>query len=868
MSSENVNPAAQTGPPDPDVVRAAGVVKAVKFLWGFKLWIAGLGTFGGAAWAASQWVGEWPLWMLCLVIAAGVLPIVAGLFELQTWRARRGRQRQREEWGLEDGVAVPGHFRLSPWQDTPDDRKRFTRPDGLHERVTEWIRQSTLPLLYLTGSSGSGKSSLLNAAVLPALRGLSGGKDGVHSVVLRGFDDPLQELRDWLLKDDQPWADGDLKKKRTPRTLLAAVCERLRVTDPDARLLIVFDQFEELMILHEIDSEHVQQVREFLQDILATPPPGLTVLLSLRSDYEQQLEELGLPPQLLHQNWVKVGYLTRGQAEQFLTSTDARMKLAPELLTAVLNEASAVDDTPGQTKPVVINMLGLMLQRLHRTDPEVGERGTLLPRFVRASIEAQDVRDVSGPILTEMLQNDSATRLPQTIGDIARQSQLEPAEIQGCLNKLGDSDRQLVRPIVATGPIESRLWEISHDFIARLLVPILETPQKTVGERMRPLVAPASMTTALSLLVLLGLFNAATEQIRIRERLRDEHSIHLLQHDDSHTWRAVRVEGTRVDFKLSSNAIRLLSRHGDVAELDLRSCDALTTIPELTGLTSLQTLNLSYCDALTTIPELTGLTSLQTLDLGDCRVLTTIPELTGLTSLQTLYLAKCRALTTIPELTGLTSLQTLDLSSCDTLTTVLELTGLTRLQTLDLSGCRMLATIPELTGLTRLQTLDLSGCRMLATVPELTGLTRLQTLDLSSCFDLITVPKLAGLTSLQTLDLSGCFDLITVPKLAGLTSLQTLDISYCQRLTVLRLGAGLEKLQGIVAMECSELAEIVVSDELPSLQKFFVSGVPEPAVQSLRLRFRAKQVDVGTDESDAMDFIDDIRKKGALAIAP
>jgi hypothetical protein len=87
-------------------------------------------------------------------------------------------------------------------------------------------------------------------------------------------------------------------------------------------------------------------------------------------------------------------------------------------------------------------------------------------------------------------------------------------------------------------------------------------------------------------------------------------------------------------------------------------------------------------------------------------------------------------------------------------------------------------------------------------------------------------------------------------------------------LTELRLGAGLEQLQVIAAVECSELAEIVVSDELPSLQKFFVSGVPEPAVQSLRLRFRAKQVDVGTDESDAMDFIDDIRKKGALAIAP
>ncbi|MFT4558518.1 MAG: hypothetical protein ACI92S_003899, partial [Planctomycetaceae bacterium] len=50
--------------------------------------------------------------------------------------------------------------------------------------------------------------------------------------------------------------------------------------------------------------------------------------------------------------------------------------------------------------------------------------------------------------------------------------------------------------------------------------------------------------------------------------------------------------------------------------------------------------------------------------------------------------------------------------------------------------------------------------------------------------------------------------------------------------------------------------------ELPSLQKFFVRGVPEPAVRSLRVPFRGKQVDVKTDVSDAMNFIDDIREKG------
>ncbi|MGZ0165870.1 MAG: leucine-rich repeat domain-containing protein, partial [Planctomycetales bacterium] len=723
MTEQNAIPVPQPDSPDPDVVRAAGVVKAVKFLWGFKLWIAGLGTFGVAAWAASQWVGVWPLWMLYTLFAAAVLPVVVGLFELQSRWVRRRRQRRLEDYRLEHTVAEPGRFRLSPWQDTPDDRKRFKRPDGLHKRVTEWIRQSTLPLLYLTGSSGSGKSSLLNAAVLPELRGSSGGKDRVHSVVLRGFDDPMQELRDWLLKDDQPWIDSDFEKERSARTLLAAACERLRAVDLDARLLIVFDQFEELMILHEVDSEQVKQIREFLQDIVAKPQSGLTVLLSLRSDYEQQLKELGLPPRVLHQNWEEVGYLTRSEAEQFLISADPRLKIERELLSGVLNEASTVDGTPEQIRPVVLNMLGLILQRLHPTVPNFGRNGTLLTPFIQSSIEASHVRHVSGLILSEMLQKDSATSRPQTIADLARQTQLDPAEIQGCLNQLGDSDRQLVRPIdgvTAPVPREARRWEISHDFIACLLAPIIKIPQKSLRERLSPFAVPTSLVTALVLLVVHGLFSKATVQSHIREHLCDEHHLELIQNGDRQTWRAVPVKGFRGNFELRPSTVRLLSRHGDVTELDLSNRHRLTTIPELKGLTNLQTLTLRHCGTLTTISELTGLTSLRTLDLGSCYKLATIPELKGLTSLRTLDLTSCWALTTTPELNDLTSLQTLDLSGCMALRTIPELTGLTSIQTLDLTGCDSLRAIPELTGMTSLQRLDLSGCDSLRTIPELT----------------------------------------------------------------------------------------------------------------------------------------------------
>ncbi len=192
--------------------------------------------------------------------------------------------------------------------------------------------------------------------------------------------------------------------KNANRSRCAESSRRLHERHPGQRLLIVFDhQFEELITLHHLASERVKQVRDFLHELVASPPGGVTVLLTLRSDYEDQLEQLGLPAQMQNRNWRKVGCFTLGQAEQFLTADGAGLRLGKELLRAVLQEASEVDETPGRTKPVVINMLGLMRQRLHGVDPATQDRGTLLPSFIRTSIEGADVRDVRDVFLVERL---------------------------------------------------------------------------------------------------------------------------------------------------------------------------------------------------------------------------------------------------------------------------------------------------------------------------------------------------------------------------------------------------------------------------------------------------------------------------------
>src|ERR1700682_4027089 len=96
------------------------------------------------------------------------LPLLAVASQLLIeWRAKRN-VRGLKSLAVRVGAEQSGYFRIGPY--SADDQTRFHRADGAHEEVRSWIERADSVPLYLTGDSGSGKSSLLNAFVLPALR--------------------------------------------------------------------------------------------------------------------------------------------------------------------------------------------------------------------------------------------------------------------------------------------------------------------------------------------------------------------------------------------------------------------------------------------------------------------------------------------------------------------------------------------------------------------------------------------------------------------------------------------------------------------------------------------------------------------------
>jgi hypothetical protein len=102
--------------------------------------------------------------------------------------------------------------------------------------------------------------------------------------------------------------------------LIQRAVARLRKNNANARLVAVFDQFEELIILQRKGSLVVGEVNRFLRELQGAALDGFSLLLSVRFDYRIFLEPLGVPPLHLGENWQDVPAFTFSDSARFITA--------------------------------------------------------------------------------------------------------------------------------------------------------------------------------------------------------------------------------------------------------------------------------------------------------------------------------------------------------------------------------------------------------------------------------------------------------------------------------------------------------------------------------------------------------------------
>lgn len=195
--------------------------------------------------------------------------------------------------------------------------------------------------LAVVGPSGSGKSSVVKAGVIPALRenAIEGSKDWFVIEMMPSID-PMEELEVALLRIAvNPPESLITQLNEDERGLIRAV-KRVLPTD-DAELLLVIDQFEELFTL--VDEEEARA--HFLNSLLTAikdPRTPIRVIVTLRADFYGRPLQYNAFGELMRARTEIVLPLNSEELERAISGPAERvgMHLEPALLSTIVADVS------------------------------------------------------------------------------------------------------------------------------------------------------------------------------------------------------------------------------------------------------------------------------------------------------------------------------------------------------------------------------------------------------------------------------------------------------------------------------------------------------------------------------------------------
>ena len=382
------------------------------------------------------------------------------------------------------------------------------RKHDLDELITR-IAKPSYKLIVLYGKSGVGKSSLVNAGLIPQLEYTSFEGRDVCAIALRVYTNweeelekalktlspqPLLPLESKALTPQPPLPEGEGEQDSllpSPSGRGAGgegIISKLREKESqNKRLVLIFDQFEEFFFVYYNQPTERRRFFEFIGKLLNDSQnlSSLKVVLSLREDYLHYLLECNqiksmaaIDQDILSKNVLyRVGNLKVEAAKSLIqTLTEkSRFYLEPELIGAIADD---LKDELGEVRPIELQVVGAQLQqegiktleqyRLLGANP----KAILVERYLNdVIVDCGEEHERLAKFLLFMMTDERGTRPLRTRVELEKDLEDLLAEVHG-----DDSALDLVLEIfVRSGLVvlipESPLdrYQLVHDYLAEFI---------------------------------------------------------------------------------------------------------------------------------------------------------------------------------------------------------------------------------------------------------------------------------------------------------------------------------------------------------------------------------------------------------------
>jgi len=330
-------------------------------------------------------------------------------------------------------------------------------------------------LTVVIGESGVGKTSLVDAGLVPRL------KDYGFDVVRFSFHgDPLGSLAESIAKFDAGRRVSGVKGRYRKDNLSVAIEEAVKRKRKIDRLLIIGDHLEQMFTIGKRQDIREPFARGFYRLLDTLCPAPVSFLFCMRQDYLADLYDLSqhIPELYERENTFKLYRLSRENGKEVLetAASYARIKLSAELIEQILEDLCGLGE--GVIYPPYFQIVGYRLYAA--ANRELGSEAEMIPKRLYDKLGGAE--EIINHYFDSLLDHYSQTQKP-LVGQILKEmvttfhtkKRVTREQLESLFPEHVDLDfllNSLVKNRIVRRSLDE--YELIHDCIAQRVVELVK----------------------------------------------------------------------------------------------------------------------------------------------------------------------------------------------------------------------------------------------------------------------------------------------------------------------------------------------------------------------------------------------------------